>query len=102
MQTMSGPIDLIVGGGVTSPAGFRAGAVKAGVKDGTDRLDVAVVVADEPCTTAALFTQCAVVAAPVILSRDRVQSSRSQAIIMNSGNANACNGPSGMDAAIRM
>src|SRR5581483_2695028 len=99
MKTISGHTESIVGGGVTSAAGFRAGAAKAHVKEETDRLDVAVVVADEPCTAAAVYTQCAVVAAPVILSRERTSSGRSQAIVLNSGNANACNGPSGMEAA---
>jgi len=101
MKTMLGPVEPIVGGGVTSPAGFRAGAAKAGVKDGTDRLDLAVVIADAPCTAHALFTQNTVVAAPVILSRERVASGKAQAIVMNSGNANACT-PDGMDAARRM
>jgi glutamate N-acetyltransferase/amino-acid N-acetyltransferase len=101
MAAVSSFIELIVDGGVTSAVGFRAGATRAEVKDGTDRLDVAVVVADAPCTVAAVFTQCAVVAAPVILCRQRIASGRSQAIVLNSGNANACT-PNGMDDAVAM
>jgi glutamate N-acetyltransferase/amino-acid N-acetyltransferase len=59
-------------------------------------LDLAVVCADTPCVAHALFTQCQVVAAPVILSRERISSGRAQAIVLNSGNANACVGPDGM------
>src|SRR4051812_16084398 len=102
MTAVSSSIEVIVDGGVTSAAGFRAGATRAEVKDGTDRLDLAVVVADAPCTAAAVFTQCAVVAAPVILCRQRIAEGRSQGIVLNSGNANACTGPEGMDAAVRM
>jgi glutamate N-acetyltransferase / amino-acid N-acetyltransferase len=91
-----------ISGGVTAALGFRAGATSAGVKAGPARLDLAVVCADKPGVAAALFTQCAVVAAPVILSRDRVAGGRAQGIIMNSGNANACVGPNGMVHARQM
>jgi glutamate N-acetyltransferase/amino-acid N-acetyltransferase len=85
-----------VGGGVTAAQGFRAAATSAGVKAGPARLDLAVVCADTPCVAHAIFTQCQVVAAPVILSRERISSGRAQAIVLNSGNANACVGPNGM------
>jgi glutamate N-acetyltransferase / amino-acid N-acetyltransferase len=102
VTAVSHSIEPIVGGGVTSAAGFRAGAARAEVKDGTNRLDLAVVVADAPCAAAAVFTQCAVVAAPVILCRERIASGSAQAIVLNSGNANACTGAEGMNAAQRM
>jgi glutamate N-acetyltransferase/amino-acid N-acetyltransferase len=87
---------------VTAARGFRAGAVSVGVKDGPSRLDLAVVVADAPCVAHALFTQCQVVAAPVIVSRERIASGRAQGIVLNSGNANACTGAAGMAAAREM
>jgi glutamate N-acetyltransferase / amino-acid N-acetyltransferase len=89
-------------GGVTAARGFRAGATAAGVKDGTARLDLAVVSADTPCVAAAVFTQCQVVAAPVVVCRDRMTSGRAQGIVLNSGNANACTGPEGLPAARAM
>ena len=95
MTAVSSSIDVIVGGGVTSAAGFRAGATRAEVKEGTDRLDLAVVVADAPCTAAAVFTQCAVVAAPVVLCRERIAAGRSQGIVLNSGNAGGAADSSG-------
>ncbi|MBI4212863.1 MAG: bifunctional glutamate N-acetyltransferase/amino-acid acetyltransferase ArgJ [Chloroflexi bacterium] len=87
---------------VTAPDGFLAGATSAGVKEGTSRLDLAIVAAGGPCAAHALFTQSQVVAAPVIVSRERIQSGRAQGIVVNSGNANACNGPDGLTAARAM
>ena len=101
IKALSG-VELLPQGSVTSARGFRAGAAAAGIKDGESRLDLAVVVADTPCTAHAVFTQCAIVAAPVILSRERIASGHAQGIVLNSGNANACNGQSGMAAARTM
>lgn len=89
-------------GGVTASRGFRAGASAAGIKEGTDRLDLAVVVADTPCVAQAVFTQCRVVAAPVIVSRERITGGMAQGIVINSGNANACTGTEGLAAAREM
>src|SRR4051794_20682960 len=69
------------------------------MKDGTSRLDLAVVVADHPCVAHAVYTQCAVVAAPIVVSRERLADGQAQAIVLNSGNANACNGEEGLAAA---
>jgi glutamate N-acetyltransferase / amino-acid N-acetyltransferase len=83
-------------GGVTAANGFRAGAAPAGIKEGPPRDDLAVVVADAPCIVHAVFTQCQVVAAPVIVSRERVRGGHAQGIVINSGNANACTGERGL------
>ncbi|HEY3116050.1 MAG TPA: bifunctional glutamate N-acetyltransferase/amino-acid acetyltransferase ArgJ [Chloroflexota bacterium] len=88
--------------GVTAPAGFQGAATSAGVKLGLNRPDLAVIVADEPCVAQGLFTRSRVVAAPVILSRERLIDGRAQGIVINSGNANACTGPVGMEAARAM
>lgn len=95
-------MEPIPGGGVTAARGFRAGAAQAGIKEGSARLDLAVVVADGPCVAAGTFTRCQVVAAPVIVSRERLASGRAQGIILNSGNANACTGQPGLAAARKM
>ncbi|MSQ23022.1 MAG: bifunctional glutamate N-acetyltransferase/amino-acid acetyltransferase ArgJ [Chloroflexi bacterium] len=87
---------------VTSPKGFRAGAASAGVKEGTNRLDLALVVADRPCVAHAIFTRCRVVGATVLVSRERIRSGRAQGIVINSGNANACTGQDGLLAAESM
>jgi glutamate N-acetyltransferase / amino-acid N-acetyltransferase len=90
------------GTGVTAALGFHAGAASAGIKEGPARDDVAVVVADAPCVVHAVFTQCQVAAAPVILSRERVHGGHAQGIVINSGNANACTGEAGLRDAREM
>ena len=59
----------IIEGGVCSAKGFRAAGVAAGIKY-KDRKDVALIVADRPCTAAAMFTTNTLAAAPVVLDRE--------------------------------
>lgn len=82
-------------GGVTSPKGFRAAGVPAAIKY-ENRNDVALIVADEPCDAAAVFTTNKVAAAPVVYDREIIKGGRIQAILANSGCANACTGEEGM------
>ena len=89
------PICRIVNGGVCSAKGFRAAGVAAEVKY-KGRNDVALIVADEPCAAAALFTTNKVAAAPVVYDRSVVKGGRIQAILANSGCANACTGEGGL------
>ena len=81
-------------GGVCAAKGFRAAGVPARIKY-EGRNDVALVVADAPCAAAAVFTTNAVAAAPVVYDRMVVKSGRVQAILANSGCANACTGEAG-------
>ena len=85
----------IVKGGVTSARGFRAAGVAAGIKY-RSRNDVALIVADAPCAAAAVFTTNRVAAAPVLYDREVVKGGRVQAILANSGCANACTGEEGL------
>ena len=82
-------------GGVCSAKGFRAAGVAAEIKY-KGRNDVALIVADEPCAAAAVFTTNKVAAAPVVYDREIVKSGRIQAILANSGCANACTGSAGL------
>jgi glutamate N-acetyltransferase/amino-acid N-acetyltransferase len=82
-------------GGVCSAKGFRAAGVAAEVKY-RGRNDVALIVADEPCAAAALFTTNKVAAAPVVYDRSVIRGGRIQAILANSGCANACTGEGGL------
>ncbi|MDD5312345.1 MAG: bifunctional glutamate N-acetyltransferase/amino-acid acetyltransferase ArgJ [Dehalococcoidia bacterium] len=92
-------ITEIIQGTVTSPQGFLAGAVEAGIKyDG--RLDVGILFSERPCISAAVFTNNRVQAAPVILSMKHVQDGKVRAVAVNSGCANACTGDTGMSNAI--
>jgi glutamate N-acetyltransferase/amino-acid N-acetyltransferase len=86
---------------VTGPAGFRAAGAVAGLKSG-GRLDVALVVNDGPLHAAAgVFTTNRVQAAPVLWSRQAVRDGRLDAVVLNSGGANAGTGPQGLDDAHR-
>ncbi|MDH5493393.1 MAG: bifunctional ornithine acetyltransferase/N-acetylglutamate synthase, partial [Myxococcales bacterium] len=78
--------------------GFRFAGLAAGIK-ASGALDLALLVADEPCPTAAVFTRNRVRAAPVLLAERRVRSGRAQAVLVNSGNANAATGEAGARAA---
>ena len=91
------------GRGVTFAHGFRAGAAKAGVKHGRpERLDVALIVSERPCAAAAVFTTNQVIAAPCVVTRRHVERGALRAIVVNSGNANACTGEQGELDAIAM
>ena len=84
-----------VKGGVCSAKGFRAAGVAAEIKY-KGRNDVALIVADEPCAAAAVFTTNKVAAAPVLYDREIVKGGKIQAILANSGCANACTGKMGL------
>lgn len=88
-------------GGVTAPRGFRASGVTAGIK-ASGNPDMALVVNDGPKkTAAAVFTRNRVEAAPVTVTRDHVRDGSITAVLLNSGNANACNGRPGIEDALR-
>ena len=86
---------VAIRGGVCSARGFRAAGVAAEIKY-KGRNDVALIVADEPCAAAAVFTTNKVAAAPVLYDREIVKGGRVQAILANSGCANACTGEDGL------
>lgn len=80
-------------GSVTFPMGFRAAGVHAGLK--RSRRDVGLLVSDVPAVSAAFFTRNRAAAAPVLLTRDEGATGSLRAVVVNSGNANACTGPQG-------
>jgi glutamate N-acetyltransferase/amino-acid N-acetyltransferase len=81
------------------PKGFRYAAAACGLRR-KNRLDLGVIIADQPCTAAGVFTSNLVKAAPVILCEKHISAAaaRIRAIVVNSGNANCANGPAGMRA----
>jgi glutamate N-acetyltransferase/amino-acid N-acetyltransferase len=92
----------VVEGNLASARGFRGAAVAAGIKKKQGELDLALIVCDAPAATAAgLFTTNLVAAAPVVVSRENLLEShgRSRALLVNSGNANACTGRKGLQTA---
>jgi glutamate N-acetyltransferase/amino-acid N-acetyltransferase len=84
-----------------SPKGFRAAGVKAGIK-ASGKTDVGLLVCDSEASAAAVFTQNRVVAAPVVLGRGHIAGGKLRAVVVNSGNANACTGRRGMADAVSM
>jgi glutamate N-acetyltransferase / amino-acid N-acetyltransferase len=84
-------------GGVTAPLGFRAACVCAGIRQ-TERPDLALLVSDPCAAAAAVFTTNRVQAAPVLWCRERLKGGRAAAVLINSGNANACTGEHGRNA----
>ncbi len=104
------PVDVrIVEGGIAAPAGFRAAGVACGIKRAKPApapapLDLALITTDAPVPAAAVFTTNLAVAAPVVVSREHLgrTGGRAQAIVINSGCANACTGDAGMAVAREM
>lgn len=87
---------------VTAPRGFRAGGTASGIKSESEVKDLALLISDVPCVAAGTFTTSRTYAAPVQVCKARLQSGRSQAIIVNSGNANCATGEVGLRNAYRM
>ena len=86
----------MIEGGVTAPQGFLASGVCAGIKAGnTSKKDVAIIYSQVSCTTAGVFTTNVVRAACIDFNKKQLGDSRARAIIVNSGNANACTGVQG-------
>ncbi|UJR80193.1 bifunctional glutamate N-acetyltransferase/amino-acid acetyltransferase ArgJ [Sandaracinus amylolyticus] len=80
--------------------GFRLAGISAGIK-ANDRPDLALIVADEPVSVAGVFTKNRVQAAPVRVAKERAKAGKARAVLVNSGNANACTGKAGLDATKR-
>ncbi len=92
---------MLESGGVTSAQGFKATGIHAGFRKEVGRLDLALVVADEPCACAGVFTKNIFCSAPIVVSKenlDGVGYGSARAVVVNSGNANAATGEKGLAA----
>ncbi len=87
--------------GVCFPRGFRAAGVTCGIKD-SGAPDLALLACDADATAAGAFTRSRLAAAPVLVSREHLADGRARAVVVNSGNANACTGAQGIDDARTM
>src|ERR1700742_3512508 len=91
-------------GSIAAPRGFKTAGVFCDIKRlGTgkgsnkgNKRDLALIVSDAPATVAGLFTTNQICAAPVKVCLERMKTRNAQAIVVNSGNANACTGKQGM------
>ena len=93
-----------IAGGVNAAKGFTSASAACGIKrtppkNGVRRDDLCLVVSETMATAAGVFTTNLVKAAPVLLSRRHLESGKARAILLNSGNANACTGEPGLRAA---
>ncbi|MBI5415272.1 MAG: bifunctional glutamate N-acetyltransferase/amino-acid acetyltransferase ArgJ [Candidatus Omnitrophica bacterium] len=91
---------ILKNGGVTTPKGFRANGVAAGIKR-SGKLDLALITSDVPATAAAVFTKNSIKAAPLLVSQKHLRDHKAQAIVVNSGNANCFTGKPGLAGARR-
>jgi glutamate N-acetyltransferase/amino-acid N-acetyltransferase len=87
-------------GNAASPKGFRAAGIHSGVK--REKPDLALLVSEIPASAAGVFTTNKVKAAPVKYTQRAIAPGRAQAIVVNSGNANACTGEPGLADAAEM
>lgn len=78
--------------------GFRFAGIRAGIKK-KDQKDLGLIYSDSPATAAALFTRNKVIAAPVILGKEKIKNGLCQAVLVNSGNANCFTGEKGVEDA---
>lgn len=96
-------IELVQGGGVTSPKGFVAGGTFAGLKTKEeDTLDLGILISETPANVAATFTANKVVSPSVTLSRQRASKGTARGVVANSGCANCCVGGQGLNDAKEM
>ncbi len=83
-----------------TPQGFLAGACFCGIKNNSTKNDTAILYSSVPCQVGAVYTKNSVKADPLLLNKETLQDHAAQAVIINSGNANAC-AANGMENAIR-
>lgn len=86
---------------ITTVKGIKAAGISCGLKK-SGKKDLCLIYSEEKSIAAGAFTQNKVKAAPVILSMTNIENTNTQALIINSGNANACNGENGYKDAIKM
>ncbi len=88
----------IISGGVTSPKGFKANGLFAGIKR-SGKPDLGLLVSDTPAAVAGVFTKNSIKAAPLVVSMKHIASGIGRAVIVNSGNANCYTGANGLKSA---
>ena len=80
-----------VSGGVCAPKGFTAAGVHCGIRKNRTKRDLALILSEEPCAAAAVYTKNLVKGAPLAVTKAHLMNGFAQAVVCNSGNANTCN-----------
>ena len=91
-----------IDGGVTAPKGFLASGIYCGLKKSNLQKDLALIYSEVPATAAGMYTKNKVKGAPIYITKEHLTNKKAQAIIINSGNANTCNGDDGLNKAKKM
>ncbi|NMD70812.1 bifunctional ornithine acetyltransferase/N-acetylglutamate synthase [Bacillus sp. DNRA2] len=103
MQTLSAvdKIKTVENGGILTPLGFQTGAVAAGIR--YTKLDLGVILSEKPASSAAVYTTNLFQAAPIKVTQESIaEEGQLQAVVVNSGCANACTGKQGYEDAVKM
>lgn len=87
---------------INLPRGFQTAGISCGIKTASQHRDLAMFVSQSPAVACGVFTQNRVCGAPVHVSRSRVPTDQCRAVVINSGNANACTGQVGLEHAQQM
>lgn len=91
----------IISGGLTAVPGIKASGISCGLKK-KNKKDLGIIFSEVPASAAAVFTTNLIKAAPVLVSRRNIKEKETRAVVVNSGNANACSGQRGMEDAGKM
>ena len=91
-----------INGGVTAPQGFLAAGINVGVKPGSKKKDIAIVYSVKKCNASAVYTKNKFKAPPLFVTEENLENNVAQAIVVNSGCANACTGDQGKIDALKM
>lgn len=91
---------IIENGSITTPKGFKASGVHCGLKK--SKKDLALIYSEVKCNAAGVYTNNIVKGAPIYVTKEHLKDGTAQAIIINSGNANTCNGEIGIQDAKAM
>lgn len=92
----------IISGGITAPCGFYSSGIHCGLRKNKNKKDLALIYCDTLCTASAVYTTNQVKGEPLYVTEEHMKDKKAQAIIINSGNANACTGHDGREKAYKM
>ena len=80
-----------INGGVTATKGFKASGIHCGIRKNKTKKDLALILCEKECDTAAVYTQNLVFGAPITVTRNNISDGKAYGVICNSGIANTCN-----------
>lgn len=91
----------MIDGGVCAPKGFTASGIHCGIRKNKEKKDLALIMCEKECDTAAVFTKNLVYGAPITVTRENISDGKARGVICNSGIANTCS-PDGVEKARAM